>query len=153
MTKFTYSIEIARPLAQVYRLASQVERHPEMMPEYLSCCVLERQQERLLLERTAMIRGKILAWRSWASFRENEGIYFVHEGGPLNGMHVNWRFKSLGTDQTQMSITQEFHIRHPLPYVGAFLEQWIFGPKLRDIAERVIHSFKQASEASIRVAA
>jgi len=133
-------------LADVYQLASQVERQPELMPDYLSCRVLERQPDRWLLERTAEIHGKAVAWRSWVRFRENEGLYFTHEGGRLDGMEVVWRFEARNDHETRMIITQAFRIRHPLPGVGALMEKWIFGPKLSDIAQRVIRSFKKACE-------
>jgi ribosome-associated toxin RatA of RatAB toxin-antitoxin module len=149
MRKLAYSTDISRPLAEVYALASQVERQPEFMSDYLSCRILERQPERLLLERTAKIHGKIVAWQSWVSFRENEGLYFTHKGGRLDGMQVTWRFSSQDAHHTRMTITQTFHISHPLPWIGAFMERWVFGPKLSDIAQRVIQSFKRACEAPV----
>ena len=146
MTHLVYSIDIQRPLAEVYALARQVERQPEIMPDYLSCRVLQREGDRWLLERTAEIHGKIVAWQAWVSFRENEGLYFTHEGGRLDGMKVVWRFDSRGDQETRMTITQTFHIRHPLPGVGTIMEKWIFGPKLKNIAQRVVQSFKKACE-------
>jgi ribosome-associated toxin RatA of RatAB toxin-antitoxin module len=153
MIQLNYAIDIDRPLKDVYALARQVERHPEFLPDYLSCRVVERQPDRLLLERTALIRGKLEAWRSWVSFRENEGLYFVHQGGRLNGMQVTWQFNEESPRRTRMTITQTFHIRLPFPWVGSWLEKKVFGPKLSNIAQRVIRSFKRACEASVEVVA
>jgi ribosome-associated toxin RatA of RatAB toxin-antitoxin module len=148
MTTFAYSVDIARPLTDVYALARQVERQPEFMPEYLSCRVVDQQNDRMLLERTAKIHGKIMAWQAWVRFQENEGVYFTHHGGRLDGMKVHWLFHSLDKDQTRMTMTQTLNVQHPIPGVPFMLERWIFGPKLRDIALRVIKSFKKTCEIS-----
>lgn len=146
MTTLDYSIEIDKPLTDVYALASQVERQPEFMPDYLSCKVIDRQPERMLLERSAKIHGKVNVWQSWVRFRPDEGVYFTHEGGRLHGMQVNWRFQPDGPDRTRMTLSQTFNVRHPIPGVGAVLERWVFAPKLSDIARRVIRSFKTLCE-------
>lgn len=146
MRQLTYSVEINRPITEVYHLARQVERQPEMMPEYLSCRIVDHPSGRMLLQRTAKIRRQVVRWLSWVEFRENEGLYFTHVGGLLDGMKVHWVFTPEGPDRTRFTITQDFHISHPIPGVGACLEKWIFQPKLRDIANRVIYSFKRACE-------
>jgi len=74
MTTLDYSIEIDKPLTDVYALASQVERQPEFMPDYLSCKVIDRQPERMLLERSAKIHGKVNVWQSWVRFLPDEGV-------------------------------------------------------------------------------
>jgi|GEM_PF-1282157 len=147
MTTLDYRIEIAKPLTEVYNLACQVERQPEFIPDYLSCAVIAEDQERKLLERSAKIRGKVIRWESWVRFQPNEGVYFTHKGGRLDGMQVQWRFAAANSHHTQMTITQKFHVRHWLPGVGPFLEQRVFGPKLKDMAQRVIQNFKKACEA------
>ena len=153
MTTLRFETEINRPLQEVYGLARRVERHPEFIADYLSCKILERRGEDLLLERTAMIRGKVHPWRSWVHFVEDQGLYFVHQGGRLDGMLVSWEFSSKGPSCTAMTITQAFHVRMPLPWVGSLFEKIVIAPKLSDIARRVIQSFKQACESSVEAVA
>ena len=145
MKRLSFSIDINRPLANVYGLARQVERHPEFLPEYLSCRVLKR-GDRLLLERAAVVKGKKRTWQSWLSFDENAALRFVHEGGRLHGMQVTWRFEALNGAGTRMTITQDFHVGAFFPWFGRFLEDRIFAPQLTEIAQKVTRSFKRACE-------
>jgi hypothetical protein len=100
-----------------------------------------------------MIRGKVHAWQSWVHFVENQGLYFVHKGGRLHGMRVSWEFAPRNSFCTTMTITQAFDVRLPIPGIGSFLEKNVFGPKLSDIARRVMQSFKQACESSVEAVA
>ena len=115
MTTFTYTIDIARPLTDVYALARQVERQPEFMPDYLSCRVVERKGDQMLLERSAKIRGKVMMWQAWVRFQTNEGVYFTHHGGRLDGMKVDWVFHAAGDQQTHMTLTQTLDVRYGIP--------------------------------------
>ena len=149
MTTLTYRIDIDRPLAFVYDMACRVERHPEFIPDYLHCRILQRDGDWMLIERSALIRGKPVIWNSWLTCRPNEGLSFVHHGGRLDGMSVDWHFEPVAAHRTRMTITQRFRIRTPIPGLGVLLEQWLFAPKLGDIARRVIRHFKEACESTV----
>ncbi len=146
MARMTHSIDIERPLTEVYALARQVERYPEFMPDYLSSKVIERTPEGDVVERSALVKGKLYVWKSRVTFQENEGVYFVHQEGPLHGMQVSWRFLSLDPSRTRLTITHTFQIQRKFPFLGQLLEAWYYKPNISDIAGRVVVGFKKACE-------
>ena len=50
MTKLTHTVEIQRPLSEVYGLARQVERYPEFLPGYVESRIVQRRESGALLE-------------------------------------------------------------------------------------------------------
>lgn len=148
MTSLRYQIVIDRPLPDVYAFAADIERHPQFIPDYLTCRVLDRQEQRWLVERTALIHGKLQTWQAWVRFEENHALHFLHRGGRIDGMRVTWRFVALDQQRTQMVISQDFdvHFRFPFAWLAGWLEKRVFAPKLRNIGDRVIRHFKAACE-------
>jgi ribosome-associated toxin RatA of RatAB toxin-antitoxin module len=144
MRTLRFSADIARPVELVFEMAADVERHPSLIPDYLSCRFVASTGEAKLVERTASIRGRTVTWRAWMYSRPNTAVHFVHQGGLLNGMQVTWQFQSTASGQTHMTITQAFHVK--IPVIGALIERWVFTPKLSEIGQRVIASFKAACE-------
>src|SRR4030088_1653804 len=105
MTQLKHAIEIDRPIEDVYALAKQVERYPEFMKDYLTSQIVEHSPDGDVVERSAMVKGKLYTWKSRVSYQENEGVYFVHQEGPLHGMQVSWRFLELTPERTRLTIT------------------------------------------------
>ena len=99
-----------------------------------------------------MIRGRLVRWKSWVSWKENKAIHFVQKEGPLKGMWVNWRFVALSPESTQLTITHLFDVHRPFG-MGRLLEKWIFKPRLNEIASQIIAAFKIACEKSQELAA
>ncbi len=145
MTRLKHVTEIKKPLKAVYSLATQVDRYPEFLPQYLESRVLERQPGRLLLERKAIVRGKLHTWQSWVRFEDMASVDFEHAAGPLKGMKVRWHFEALSPDQTRLTITHDIRVRRPF-LIGWLKEKLLFAPSVSEMADRVIDGFKQACE-------
>lgn len=144
MTRLRHAIVINRPLEEVYALAKDVERYPEFLPGYLESKIVDRQGDRLLLQRKATLRGEIKQWKSWASFSP-QGITFEHAEGPLKGMQAVWRFQTLTPSRTELVISHSFEIREPQGW-GWILEKFVYKPRISELAEQVVRAFKQACE-------
>ena len=145
MTKLTHSVNIQKPLSEVYDLARQVEKYPNFLPGYVESRIISVRENGALLERAARIRGKLVRWKSLVRWKENEAIHFIQQEGPLKGMWVNWQFDALTPQSTQLTITHLFNLSRPLG-LGKIIENWIFKPRLNEIASQVIASFKLACE-------
>ena len=145
MTRLKHVTDIKKPLQEVYSLAKQVDRYPEFLPEYLESRVLERHHGRLLLERKAMVRGTLYAWRSWVSFDDLTGINFEHAAGPLKGMKIRWHFEALSPEDTRLTITHDIRV-DPSVRLAWLKEKFFYAPSVRRMADRVIIGFKQACE-------
>ena len=136
MTRLQHTAVIERPLRDTYRLAQQVERYPEFLPGYLESRIIERQGERLLLQRKALVEGEIKEWKSWASFLDSQTIVFEHAEGPLKGMTVTWEFNALSPNSTELAITHLFETDH-------------YKPAIDHLANLVINAFKTACECKL----
>jgi len=145
MQQLNHSVDIARPLPEVYQLARQVERYPEFLPGYIESSVQEIQKDRLLLARKAVMRGKIRAWKSWVRFTDNECIDFEHAAGLLKGMKVHWQFSASGPGRTRLEIIHRMQVRWLLG-LGRLFEKWVAAPQVSEMAEAVVRAFKNACE-------
>jgi coenzyme Q-binding protein COQ10 len=146
MKTFRHSINIGRPIDEVYALAKQVERYPQFMKDYLTSKIIERRADGDLIERSSLVKGKLYSWKSLATYSENEGVYFVHQEGPLHGMKVSWRLTPQSSDTTVLTITHQLNVQRALPGVGWLLERFYYAPRIQDIASRVVVAFKEACE-------
>lgn len=145
MTRLQHSAVIERSLSDVYALARQVERYPEFLPGYLESRILKYEEDRILLQRKALVNGELKEWKSWVSFQENETISFKHVEGPLTGMRVHWQFKALSPHHTELVMVHLFEIRQPVG-LGWFYERFVYKPKLDALAASVVEAFKKACE-------
>lgn len=145
MTPLKHSVTIDRPVRDVYALAEQVERYPEFLPGYVESRVLERQGDQTLLQRKALVRGRLHEWRSWVRFTRDQAIQFEHAAGPLQGMQVVWNFTPLSESRTELVIRHAVQVRRR-GILGRVLEKWFFAPRINEIADQVILAFKLAAE-------
>jgi coenzyme Q-binding protein COQ10 len=133
------------PVSEVYALASQVERYPEFLPGYLESRILERESDRVLLQRSAMVAGAVKKWKSWASFKENETILFEHAEGPLKGMRARWTFTALSPHQTALEITHDFEMAGPRGF-RRIIETMQYKREIDRLASLIVVAFKKAAE-------
>ena len=138
-----HEVLIDRPAEDCFHLASQVERYPDFLPGYLKSRVIERQADRFLLERSALVRGRLHEWSSWVQLRPNEEILFEHAAGPLKGMQVQWLFIRQAADRTTLRIIHRFHSDRPW---GWFFERFLVAPAVGGMAAQVIEGFKKTCE-------
>src|SRR5690349_19872643 len=91
------SIAIDCPKERLYKIASDVERHAELLPGYLESRVVERRGDVCVLQREAIIAGRRRRWKSLVEFNPGQSIDFTQLEGPLQGMRVHWEFEGNGT--------------------------------------------------------
>jgi ribosome-associated toxin RatA of RatAB toxin-antitoxin module len=144
-------IEIAAPPRQVFELARQVSRWPEMLPHYRDVTVESREGDRIVARMSAVRPGVLrlpVSWRAehWADDSDPSDLrlHFRHVGGATRGMEVIWHIRPLGGG-AQVVIEHDFSRR--LPLVGAELfprvvDRWF----IRPIAGRTLATFKALAE-------
>ncbi len=144
-------IDIAAPADLVFRLASDVERWPALLPHYVAAARLGPPDAdgRLLVGFVArrplvpvLGLGLPVAWRSltWAEAAERR-LRFVHRGGATNGMDVTWRIETAGEGACRVEIEHDFRPR--VPGWAAFVDRWFTRP----IAGRTLATFMAIAEA------
>ena len=110
---------IRAPLADVYRVAKDVEKFPEFMPDVQSIRVLDRSGGRVTVEWIGVMQGRKIRWveeETWddaahrSAFRLVEGDFSKFEG--------SWSFEVV-PEGTQISLGLDYEME--LPLAGALL--------------------------------
>jgi ribosome-associated toxin RatA of RatAB toxin-antitoxin module len=148
-TRSTQTVAIAAPRELVFRLASDVERWPHLLPHYLRAHVLERHTDGSKTVEFVALRplfGPLgvaipVAWRARTSNDPRECLLrFVHRGGATEGMSVTWRIETTAGG-CRVSIEHVFERR-----AGAYA-RLVIRLFVRPIAGRTLATFKSIAEA------
>jgi ribosome-associated toxin RatA of RatAB toxin-antitoxin module len=142
------SIDVLAPPELVFRLASDVERWPSLLPHYASVRIDRRTAGRAVVARFVAIRtfgpllrlGLPVAWRAlvWAE-PEALRLRFRHLGGPTDGMDVTWRIEP-ARGGCRVSIEHDFRPRIA-PWAPVVDRVFV-----RPIATRTLAAFKAIAE-------
>lgn len=131
------------PPAPLYRLISDLERHTELLPGYLESRIVGRRNGTLVLQREAIIRGRLRRWKSEVSMEEGRAVHFHQMEGPLKGMQVHWDLEPQG-QTTRLRIVHEVHVKSW--WKKWWMERWIAKPAIEKTARLVLEAIKQAAE-------
>lgn len=142
------TIEIDCPSAPLYQLISDVERHADLLPGYRESRIVERKTETLVLQREALIQGRLRRWKSEVYMEEGRAIHFRQLEGPLEGMRVHWDLIPLG-ETTQLRIVHDVRVKSW--WKKWWIERWVAKPAIEKTARLVLEAVKRAAEARIRL--
>jgi ribosome-associated toxin RatA of RatAB toxin-antitoxin module len=141
------SIDIAASAHDIYALAEDVSRWPELLPHYRYVHVLrDAPGERLAV--MAARRGRIgVRWTAVERLDPaTPRIEFTHVSGWTAGMEVAWRFEPL-PNGTRVIIEHELDFRL-VPLVGEWIGRRIIGDYfIQAIAGKTLACFKELAEA------
>jgi len=142
------SVLIDCPPRALYALISDVERHKDLLPGYQESRIVDRAEDVLVLQRRAMIHGRMRCWKSEVSMEENRSIHFRQLEGPLRGMQVRWDLEPEG-QQTKLRIIHDVSVK---PWWKKWwMEQVIARPAIEKTARMVLEALKLAAEARVPV--
>jgi ribosome-associated toxin RatA of RatAB toxin-antitoxin module len=141
------SIDIAAPAHDIYALAQDVGRWPELLPHYRYVRVLRESAGERLAEMAAR-RGQIGV--RWTAIERLDPITprieFSHVSGWTVGMEVAWRFEPL-PGGTRVVIEHDLDFRL-VPLFGDWIGRRIIGDFfIQSIASQTLARFKVLAEA------
>ncbi|MFA5975296.1 MAG: SRPBCC family protein [Elusimicrobiota bacterium] len=137
------AIEIDCPPAPLFKLISDVEHHVNLLPGYLESSIVERRADTFVLQREAIIHGRVRRWKSEVSLEEGCSIHFRQLEGPLEGMRVHWDMEPKG-QATKLRIVHDVRVK---PWWKKWwLERWIAKPAIEKTARAVLEAIKRAAE-------
>ncbi len=138
--------------ATIFRLVAEVERWPELLPHYRWVTVLERREDRKLVEMAAHRNGFPVRWQAVQTlFPEIPRVTFLHVRGVTRGMAVEWSFAPAG-EGTLVAI--EHWLTLGWPVVGPWVARTIIGRQfVEPIASRTLRHIKRLAEAAERAGA
>lgn len=139
------SVVIKAELPEVFAVTAEIEKYGDFIPSYKGVKVLSRGDNTMTLKRTARIAGIKMNWTSEAVIKENEAILFDQIGGPLKGMHTEWRLKAV-EEGTQVNISHDLTLN--IPVIGRVLEKIIYNFIIKDIAHTILINMKEKIEST-----
>lgn len=147
MAHVTASTIIRAPLEEVFRVAKDVERFPDFMPDVQSIRILERDGSRLTVEWIGLMQGRKVRWveeETWddaahrSVFRLVEGDFSKFEG--------TWAFQAV-SDGTSTTLDLDYEME--LPLAGALLAT-LLKVLVRKNLESMLASLKGQLEGAAR---
>lgn len=148
-------ITIHAPLANVVRLATDVERWPEILPHYRWVRMLERRADGGRVEMAAWRPfGPALRYPTWwvsemrvGSENGSPVIRYRHVDGITRGMDVRWGLKALNGNGVAVEIVHEWN-GPTWPIIGGLAARMVIGPVfVHGIASRTLAGICRHAEA------
>lgn len=138
---------VRAPLERIFRLASEVERWPALLPHYRYVRYLDRASDGGgTVEMSANRPFGLLNWPTWWRSRmavhapggdQPPSIRFTHTAGVTRGMEVEWSFERV-RDDTRVRIVHVWD-GLPVPVVGGAVATIVIGPVfVHGIASRTL---------------
>ena len=110
---------IRAPLADVYRVAKDVEKFPEFMPDVQSIRVLDRGDSRVTVEWIGVMQGRKIRWveeEAWDDAAHRSAFHLVE--GDFSKFEGSWSFETV-PEGTQTMLVLDYEME--LPLAGALL--------------------------------
>ncbi len=148
MPRIEQSVEIDAPVAEVYRIAKNVEAFPDFMEDLQSLTVLERSPDgaRTVTDWVGLIREfkMTVKWRQedrWddAAYRDD----FVQLQGDMDRMEGSWQFTPLDADRTRFDSVVDYDYNVPL--IGPMVKNLI-KKKLTENLQATMNAIKRKAE-------
>ena len=142
------AILIDCPAAPLYQLISDVEHHTELLPGYLESHIVERKTDTFVLQRKAIIHGRLRNWKSEVYMEEGRAVHYRQLEGPLVGMRVHWDLEPRG-QATQLRIVHDIRVK---PWWKKWwMEHVVAKTAIEKTVRLVLEATKQAAEARVRL--
>lgn len=143
MVRVENSILIQAKLEDVFQVAVDVEKYPEFIPSYKEVKILATEDNKMIVKRTGLVRGKRVEWKSEVIVQQNKSIQAVQLEGPLRGMKINWWFEERD-GATTITLTHEFE--YPIPFIGQLIGRWIVAKMISQMAQDTLAGIKKRIE-------
>lgn len=137
-------------LSQVFAVAADVERWPQLLSHYRWVRMLDRRKDGGLVEMAAWRPFGLVSYPTWWVSEmtvdwDTPAVYYKHVRGITTGMDVQWRFVRMETS-VKVSIIHEWD-GPPWPVIGAAAAEVIIGPVfISGIASRTLAGIKRHVE-------
>jgi ribosome-associated toxin RatA of RatAB toxin-antitoxin module len=132
----------------IFKLGSEIEYWPELLPHYRSVTILQERGNRYMAEMKASRSGIPV---SWSCLQERDPsiprIFFRHIGGFTKGMEVFWTFNERDDGTVAVRISHDFRKGWPVDAFDRFVSDTIVGDFfVGNIAGRTLNTIKMIAE-------
>ncbi|MEZ4521395.1 MAG: SRPBCC family protein [Thermomicrobiales bacterium] len=135
-------------LQTIFKLGSEIENWPDLLPHYRSVTILQERGNRYMAEMKASRSGIPV---SWACLQERDPsiprIFFRHIGGFTKGMEVFWTFDEREDGTVAVRISHDFRKGWPVDAFDRFVSDTIVGDFfVGNIAGKTLNTIKMIAE-------
>jgi len=141
---------VAAPIDQVFRVAADVERWPQILPHYRWVTMQERRPNGGIVEMAAWRPFGLFKYPTWWTSEmeilpDRHEVRYRHIAGITRGMDVVWKLEP-HDGQVAVTIVHEWNgPRWPL--IGRVAANWVIGPVfIHAIASRTLAGVKRKAE-------
>lgn len=136
-------------LQSIYKLGSEIENWPKLLPHYRSVEIVRSQGNRCMARMKATRSGIPV---SWSCLQERDPVtprvLFHHIGGFTRGMEVAWDFEERPDGRVAVRISHEFRKGWPVDAFDRFVSDAIVGEFfVGNIADKTLDMVKLLAEA------
>lgn len=144
MIKVRNTVVINAPRDEVFSVASDFERWPEFMPSYKEVKIVERTEDKMVIERMGQVIGKPAFWKSEVSLEPPKMIKAKQVKGPIPDMDIEWLFEELD-GETKIVLVHNFEYKK-IPLIGGIIGRLIAAKIVRRMAQETLEDIKRRIE-------
>lgn len=137
------SILINQEITTIFKVARDIERLSDFIPEYKGVKIISQEKEKMVLEAKIKVLNLTITYLSTGVIKDNESIKYEQVKGPLKGLQTEWRFEKIG-EKTKLIIIHDINIRIPL--IGELIENMIYILFIKKLAREVLVNMKKELE-------
>ncbi|MEW6102711.1 MAG: SRPBCC family protein [bacterium] len=124
---------------KVFSLVSDFEAWPSFIPAYKEVKIVERKENKMIIERKGEIKGKQVFWRSEVEIFPQNLIKAKQTKGPIPNMEIIWQFEEK-EKKTEIVLIHKF--RHKILIIGDL----IAGIFVKKMADETLKAIKKRVE-------
>lgn len=140
MIRVENTITINEDVNKVFELASDFEHYPEFIPTYKEVKIIEREGNKMIVERKSLVKTKEIRWRSCVVIEPNKSIKAEQLEGPIPGMKIEWLFEKID-GRTKITLIHIFEYKK-IPLIGHIIGKLIVANIVYKMAEETLMGIK-----------
>lgn len=148
MIKVENTICIKAKRDRVFSVVSDFEAWPQFIPTYKEVKIIEREGNKMVIERKGEVGGKDVLWRSEVELFPSDLIKSRQVTGPIPDMEIEWRFEE-AKEETKIILTHSFEYKK-IPLIGNIIGHLIVAKIVKRMAQGTLIAIKRRIEGGER---
>ncbi|HAW50269.1 TPA: hypothetical protein DCX16_04915 [bacterium] len=124
---------------KVFSFVSDFESWPKFIPTYKEVKIIERDGNKMTIERKGEVKGKEVFWKSETELIPPNLIKSKQVVGPIPNMEIEWHFVEK-EGKTEILLVHKF--RHKIPIIGDLIAKII----IKKMAQETLEAIKKECE-------
>ncbi|MDI6736424.1 MAG: SRPBCC family protein [bacterium] len=144
MIRTVNSILIKASIDRVFSVAADMEKYPEFIPSYKEVKVVNRDGNKMIVERLGQVGEKTVKWKSCVTLTPLKSIQAEQLEGPIKGMQIQWLFEDT-KEGVKIILIHDFEYKK-IPLIGNLIGRLIVARIVKKMAEETLKGIKTKVE-------